>query len=1327
MIREEESKGLCINNGNNWPTYKYFVENYAMSIDADGLLNGSEFAPEIDDLDGEELVSAQARLDIFNKKSRKLCYYIRRTQSEITIPIIREIPLNDATLTWQALVNHFESQSRASIKQLLTRLVKLKQTGSCLQFVDELQIIRAQLEAALRVMEAKKISLLDLLCQMVLLDGVDGSFSDIVNILVVDDTLTFQHCRDRILITAERLRLGNDIDPSPIVAMKTSTAPTCSHCGKSGHLVNKCFKLHPHLRNAPRRGNSKATRGTAWKVSECSASVKKTAPADASVVTFEIDSDASHHFVNSMDGVTNFDPNHSMTVSLADGSTLQTKGAGSLGKLKLVHFAPTFESNLLSVFQLTKDGYGVHFHPDRSVQLVDSAGKSIVDGFLDGHTFKLNIRKGATSSAASVSTTLDSSTFIKLMHCRLGHIAAGRLLSTLQSNKSVRNARSLSLQMCRNVISTCPHCLRAKSKALPHRNLGKKSSSYPFEIIHVDVKGPFNVGFGNAKYALVIVDDFSRWQAAIPLPSKDATLQALKKFEGQVIRQSGNSLRFIRWDRGGENKNAAVDSWLTQIGAKAQYTSAHSSASNGIAERAIQSIMAVTKTIRLAAELPVSIWPVLMDTAVYINNRIPTKGNRGLSPYELLYKTPPDLSNLRTIGSSCFVHVHKPSRKAMDDQAVQGKIVGYASDSKCFKILLPTNTIVESAHVRVIEKFSTPFEDISWDNITLSPPAPTIDQPRSIEQPPDPDSDDESTFEAEGVSNISAPDPIKHLVVNHQEDLLEPELQEIVQEVIAPQRPVRDRRPPSHFGDFAFRATAKKTSRLSYSEAVRDPRLRESMRKEINHLIDSKAVEVVDLPAGRKPIGSVWAHKLKTDAEGNFTRAKSRICPLGYMQKPGMDYDVEETACPTVSINTVYLFLAIVVSRSMKEWLIDVDGAFTIPKLKEDIYMKVPDGMKKHDGKVLRLNHSLNGLKQSGYNWYKLASDFIISQKFRQSSYDSCLFFKRVNGHLLLIILYVDDFRLAADVEAEGEMKIFISALNNKFPCKTADPCNYLGMKIERDEERGEIRISQQTFINGIAERFNMERAKPKHTPLPPGLKLEKRTNNMSSVDFPYQELVGSLLWVARCSHPECLYAVNMLAQHMRNFGSEHVNAAKHVLQYLIGHNSDTTILHRQEKLILEAYCDADHQGEPEMSETPLRSRTGLIVYLRGIGPIHCQSQLQSTISKSTAESEYRACSTASQVISGYRNFLEELGFDQDEPVVLKCDNLACIESVKSPICSIKTRHIKADHHFIREQVALGEISIEYCPTAENVADILTKGLAHDRFVSLAQRLKSGL
>lgn len=54
-------------------------------------------------------------------------------------------------------------------------------------------------------------------------------------------------------------------------------------------------------------------------------------------------------------------------------------------------------------------------------------------------------------------------------------------------------------------------------------------------------------------------------------------------------------------------------------------------------------------------------------------------------------------------------------------------------------------------------------------------------------------------------------------------------------------------------------------------------------------------------------------------------------------------------------------------------------------------------------------------------------------------------------------------------------------------------------------------------------------------------------------------------------------------------------------------------------------------------------------------------------------------------------------------------DNTSAMNMAKTPIHHKRTKHIDVRNHFLRDNVEKGHISIEFCKTEEQIADIFTK------------------
>ncbi len=216
--------------------------------------------------------------------------------------------------------------------------------------------------------------------------------------------------------------------------------------------------------------------------------------------------------------------------------------------------------------------------------------------------------------------------------------------------------------------------------------------------------------------------------------------------------------------------------------------------------------------------------------------------------------------------------------------------------------------------------------------------------------------------------------------------------------------------------------------------------------------------------------------------------------------------------------------------------------------------MKIPQGMEKIPGHALKLKTSLNGLKQSAFNWNSMAGKFILSQGFKPTVVDPYLYFRRRLGMFALIALYVDDFRAA--FQCPEQKATFEANMEKVFPIKKLSGDFYLGMQVIHDREKGTISISHKAYITNMLRDYNMSDCKPVDTPAAPGTKLQK-SDTESKGQMPedavafselYRGAVGATLWVARTTVPEMLYGVNQCAAHCANPDATHITAVKRLL-----------------------------------------------------------------------------------------------------------------------------------------------------------------------------------
>ncbi|GJY19663.1 putative ribonuclease H-like domain-containing protein [Tanacetum coccineum] len=99
---------------------------------------------------------------------------------------------------------------------------------------------------------------------------------------------------------------------------------------------------------------------------------------------------------------------------------------------------------------------------------------------------------------------------------------------------------------------------------------------------------------------------------------------------------------------------------------------------------------------------------------------------------------------------------------------------------------------------------------------------------------------------------------------------------------------------------------------------------------------------LVDLPHGKKAIGTKWVFRNKRDQRGIVVRNKARLVAQGYRQEEGVNYD--EVFAPVARIEAIRLFLAFASFMGFTVYQMDVKSAFLYGTIKEEVYVNQPPG-----------------------------------------------------------------------------------------------------------------------------------------------------------------------------------------------------------------------------------------------------------------------------------------------------------------------------------------------------------------------------------------------
>lgn len=412
-------------------------------------------------------------------------------------------------------------------------------------------------------------------------------------------------------------------------------------------------------------------------------------------------------------------------------------------------------------------------------------------------------------------------------------------------------------------------------------------------VVHSDVCGKINAkSFGGAEYFLTFIDDKTRYTWVYLLKTKDEVFNRFQEWKAMVENAVGKKLKVLRSDNGGEYTGKQFQEYLKEEGVRHERTVPKTPQQNGVAERLNRTLVEMVRTMLVESKLNQRFWGEAMSTATYLRNRCPTKAVESMTPFESLYGKKPNVKHLRAFGCVCYPLIMKDERKKLDPVARRCVFVGYGTEVKGYRLYDPNRVgkMIYSRDVRFNES-EFGFEKES-----------STDEPTHV-------------IELEVSSSVDHEEPVNEEV----EEVIPDEPQPVIR------RSVRPRLRPDYYGEKVSVAKDELEEPTTVTEALtsqKKVKWEEAMEAEMRSLQDNDVWELVELPKDRKPVGSKWVFKVKTNEDGDVERYKARLVAQGFMQVKGADYD--ETFCPVVRMESLRALIAMSVQRSFKLHQLDI-------------------------------------------------------------------------------------------------------------------------------------------------------------------------------------------------------------------------------------------------------------------------------------------------------------------------------------------------------------------------------------------------------------------
>ena len=470
--------------------------------------------------------------------------------------------------------------------------------------------------------------------------------------------------------------------------------------------------------------------------------------------------------------------------------------------------------------------------------------------------------------------------------------------------------------------------------------------------------------------------------------------------------------------------------------------------------------------------------------------------------------------------------------------------------------------------------------------------------------------------------------------------------------------------------------------------------------------------------------------KEKFLSTGEFEKLKARLVAGGHMQDKSL---YEDLSSPTVATTAVFMIAAIAAKENRKAVTLDIGGAYLNASMGEhEVHMRLEPLMASilsrlapakysdfvcEDGSlIVRLNKALYGCVQSARLWYNHLSGTLKSMGFECNPLDKCVFNKVVDGAQCTMCLHVDDLLITC--ESDAIIESVFGQLQQRYKevkIQRGPRVSYLGMTLDFSRA-GVTKCTMEGYIEDVLELYGV---KGKATsPAAENLFEEDSTPPLNETRREeFHSFVAKLLYLAKRVRPDLLVSVSYLATRVQCATEKDSQKLERVFKYLNATRDLGLRLEVGDKISVLGYIDASYGVHRDG-----KSHTGAAITLGG-GVVYAKSAKQKIVTKSSTEAEIVGLSDSSSQVIWSRDFLIGQGYQLDAAVIYQ-DNMSTIALVKKgQSTSERSRHINIRYFFVKDRVDQGDIKVEYKPTGDMLADVLTKPLQGSLFAKMRDQL----
>ncbi|GJZ24723.1 putative ribonuclease H-like domain-containing protein, partial [Tanacetum coccineum] len=513
-------------------------------------------------------------------------------------------------------------------------------------------------------------------------------------------------------------------------------------------------------------------------------------------------------------------------------------------------------------------------------------------------------------------------------------------------------------------------------------------------------------------------------------------------------------------DPKGEFKNHAMNEFCAKNGIKREFSVARTPQQNGVAERKNRTLIEKARTMLADSLLPIPFWAEAVNTACYVLNRVLMTKPQNKTPYELLI----------------------------------GYLLGTLPLSKAFRSIqqIGTKRVEENCTLDVSENHKCGRNGPNGCLILFCSPIQLNYIPVSVENQDNLDGDSKDVADKEGQHQIKEDEQVLH-------DELE---KMIAQEVYA---------------DLGRVSDAFQVKDIQWSLCCEKVGWVEAMQEELLQFKLQKVWILVDLPYGKKAIGTKWVFKNK------------RMIELARIEAS------------------------------------------------EEVYVHQPPGFVDlaHPNKVYKVIKALYGLHQAPRAWYETLSSFLMENGFMRGTIDKTLFIKKNKSDIMLVQVYVDDIIFGST--KKYMCTEFEDCMHKRFQMSSMGELTFfLGLQVKQQPDG--IFISQDKYAADSLKKFDFWSIRTATTPIESNKPLVKDEDGEDVDVHVYRSMIGSLMYLT-ASRLDIMFDVCTCARFQVTPKASHLNAVKRIFRYLKHQPKLGLWYPRDSPFELEAFSDSDYGG----------------------------------------------------------------------------------------------------------------------------------------------------